>query len=152
MHLNFACTLTFRKAEFRKHYDRSPHCRTVSLTVLSSFILVFYAYCCGVGIIHLDTHIIQYPRPSRNCPNRQFFFDSFGQPARHPCSNCSLWGCPHGHCVIGAIRVVTSLTRSVSLLLCKFQFAALLNRRNRLPKYPVIASHCAQWRGNPRRF
>jgi len=35
--------------------------------------------------------------------------------------------------VIGAIRVVTSLTRSVSLLLYKLQLVEQLDRRNRLP-------------------
>ena len=50
----FACVLTDRKAIFREHYDRSPHCRTVRQTGLSSFILAVFCLLCGVDRIHLD--------------------------------------------------------------------------------------------------
>ena len=50
----FACVLADRKAIFREHYDRSPHCRTVRQTGLSSFILAVFCLLCGVGRIHLD--------------------------------------------------------------------------------------------------
>ena len=40
-------------------------------------------------------------------------------------SNFSLWGCPHGQCVLGAEVFATAQTRSVSFLLCKFQFVEL---------------------------
>ena len=39
MHLNFACILALRRSKPRRHYDRSPHRRTVSPTVMiASFI------------------------------------------------------------------------------------------------------------------
>ena len=34
----------------------------------------------------------------------------------------------------------------------QFQFIALLDRRNWLPNYQVIANQCAHWCGNPHQF
>ena len=44
----------------REHYDRSPHCRTVSQTGFSSFIFSRLRLFCGVGAIHLDRLILPY--------------------------------------------------------------------------------------------
>ena len=40
---------------------------------------------------------------------------------------------PHGQCVHGAVRFVTAQTRSVTFLLCKFQFIVLARQRPKAP-------------------
>ena len=71
----FACTLAFRIALTRKHYDRSPHCRTVSLTVGYPPFFDERRLYCGVDAIHLDTHIITHH--ARSCKGYFLQFSPF---------------------------------------------------------------------------
>ena len=64
--------LALCRAKQQTHYDRSPHCRTVSLTGVSSFILAELALFCGVAPLCRDGIMISYFSRRRNGTKRQF--------------------------------------------------------------------------------
>ena len=64
--------LAICRAKQQTHYDRSPHCRTVSLTGVSSFILAELALFCGVAPLCWDGIMISYFFRRRNGTKRQF--------------------------------------------------------------------------------
>ena len=64
--------LAICRAKQQTHYDRSPHCRTVSLTGVSSFILAELALFCGVAPLCRDGIMISHFPRRRNGTKRQF--------------------------------------------------------------------------------
>ena len=77
-----------KTAEALRQVSTLPHRASDGVDIILLYVSK-YAYCCGVGVLHLDRNMISYCQIFGNCHMLHFLPDSIGHSA--DCKiNCSL--------------------------------------------------------------